>query len=187
MVIDPLTPNVPDSRRAEAPNSFCDELAALVPDLFARALRMAGAPERAEDLVQDSVERAIRFRRTYRPGSNLRAWVYQILFSALVTEHRRNRRERRALGILRMDPCAWTLPDPPVLCASLSASVARALENLPDTFREVVVLVDIEGRSYKCAAMRLGVPVGTIMSRLHRGRRALAAAIRALPVAADAA
>jgi RNA polymerase sigma-70 factor, ECF subfamily len=149
-------------------------LTALTPELFCRALRMARSPEAAEDLVQDTVERAIRFEAQYQPGTNLRAWVYQILFSVFVTRCRRYRRERNALDVLSTDPCAWTMPERAAEMRDLSPPVARALNTLPKAFRDVVVLVDIEELSYKDAAAHLGVPVGTVMSRLHRGRRALA-------------
>jgi RNA polymerase sigma-70 factor (ECF subfamily) len=153
-------------------------LAKLTPELFGRALRMARSPEIAEDLVQDTVERAIRFQDSYQPGTNLRAWVYQILFSVFVTRCRRTRRERNALDVLSTDPCAWTMPDKRAEMVALSPPVARALDQLPQGFRDVVVLVDIEEMAYKDAAKRLGVPVGTVMSRLHRGRKLLAETMR---------
>jgi RNA polymerase sigma-70 factor, ECF subfamily len=156
-------------------------LTALTPELFGRALRLARSQQVAEDLVQDTVERAIRFEAQYQPGTNLRAWVYQILFSVFVTRCRRYRRERNALDVLSTDPCAWTVPEARAEMRELSPPVARALEALPKQFRDVVVLVDIEELSYKDAAKHLGVPVGTVMSRLHRGRRALADAVRPAP------
>jgi len=158
--------------------SFRRNLAALTPELFGRALRMARSPQVAEDLVQDTVERAIRFEAQYQPGTNLRAWVYQILFSVFVTRCRRGRRERNALDVLSSDPCAWTMPEARAEMQDLSPPVARALDALPKGFRDAVVLVDIEELSYKDAAKHLGVPVGTVMSRLHRGRRLLADAVR---------
>jgi RNA polymerase sigma-70 factor, ECF subfamily len=154
-------------------------LAAIAPELFGRALRMARSPALAEDLVQDTVERAIRFEGHYQPGTNLRAWVYQILFSVFVTRCRRNRRERNALEHLSTDPCAWTAPEASAEMSQLSPPMARALDALPKVFRDVVILVDLEEMSYKDAAARLGVPVGTVMSRLYRGRRLLADAVRA--------
>lgn len=154
-------------------------LAALAPELFGRALRMARTPAAAEDLVQDTVERAIRFEAQYQPGTNLRAWVYQILFSVFVTKCRRVRRERNALEVLTTDPCAWTMPEGSAAMHELSPPVQRALDSLPKGFRDAVVLVDLEEMSYKDAAARLDVPVGTVMSRLHRGRRLLAEAMRA--------
>ena len=153
-------------------------LTRLTPELFGRALRMARSPEIAEDLVQDTVERAIRFEGSYQPGTNLRAWLYQILFSVFVTRCRRSRRERNALDVLSTDPCAWTAPDKRADMIALSPPVARALGELPQGFRDVVVLVDIEEMAYKDAARRLGVPVGTVMSRLHRGRKMLAETMR---------
>ena len=153
-------------------------VAKLSPELFGRALRMARSPELAHDLVQDTCERAIRFEAQYQPGTNLRAWVYQILFSVFVTRCRRGRRERNALGVLSSDPCAWTVPEAAASMQELSPPVAGALGELPKGFRDAVVLVDIEELSYKDAASRLGVPVGTVMSRLHRGRRLLAVALR---------
>ena len=156
-------------------------LTALTPELFGRALRLARSQQVAEDLVQDTVERAIRFEAQYQPGTNLRAWVYQILFSVFVTRCRRYRRERNALDVLSTDPCAWTVPEARAEMRELSPPVERALKGLPKQFRDVVVLVDIDELSYKDAAQHLGVPVGTVMSRLHRGRRALADAVRAVP------
>ena len=153
-------------------------LAKLSHELFGRALRMARSPELAQDLVQDTCERAMRFEAQYQPGTNLRAWVYQILFSVFVTRCRRGRRERNALDVLSSDPCAWTMPDAAAVMHDLSPPVAGALDQLPRGFRDAVVLVDIEELSYKDAAQRLGVPVGTVMSRLHRGRRLLAEALR---------
>jgi RNA polymerase sigma-70 factor (ECF subfamily) len=165
-------------------------LVELKADLFGRALRMARCPAKAEDLVQDTVERAIRFESTYQPGTNLRAWVHQILFSVFMTSCRRGRRERDALDVLSTDPCAWTLPEVSgTELRELSPPVARALETLPKSFRDAVVMVDLEELSYKDAAAHLGVPVGTVMSRLHRGRRMLAEVIggKDAPVCAQAA
>ncbi len=155
-----------------------DGLIKLRPELFGKALRLARSREAAEDLVQDTVERAIRFQEQYQPNTNLRAWVHQILFSVFVTRCRRGRRERNALSVLSTDPCAWTAPEARAEMEQLSPPVKRALDGLPKGYRRVVVLVDIEEMSYKAAAKQLRVPIGTVMSRLHRGRRALADAMR---------
>ncbi|MBK8253924.1 MAG: RNA polymerase sigma factor [Polyangiaceae bacterium] len=169
----------PSNNNAAAPQMELRRgLAALAPELFGRALRMARSPHLAEDLVQDTVERAIRFESHYQPGTNLRAWVYQILFSVFVTRCRRNRRERNAMEVLSTDPCAWTAPDAMGEMAGLSPSMLRALDTLPKAFRDAVLLVDLEEMAYKDAAKKLGVPVGTVMSRLHRGRKMLAETIR---------
>jgi RNA polymerase sigma-70 factor (ECF subfamily) len=154
-------------------------LVALLPELRARAIRLCGDRAAADDIAQDAVERALRFADQYQRGTNLRAWAFQILFSVFVTRWRRRRRERNALENLASDPCAWTVPTgfhaPDRGAGSLTQSTLRKLDALPEGFRAVVVMVDIEQRTYRDAALELGVPVGTVMSRLHRGRKLLAA------------
>jgi RNA polymerase sigma-70 factor (ECF subfamily) len=152
-------------------------LVALLPELRGRAARLCGDRALAEDVVQDAVERALRFADQYERGTNLRAWVYQILFSVFITRYRRLRRERNALKHLAGDPCAWTMPNAlpsPESCAPLTKTTCAQLSSLPEGFRAVLVLVDLAELSYREAAIELGVPVGTVMSRLHRGRRLLA-------------
>lgn len=152
-------------------------LEALRPELFARALRLSRSRAHAEDIVQDTMLRALRFEDQFRRGTNLRAWLGQVLMSVFLTDCRRGKRERRALDHLTRDPCAWTKNDPPAPMKGLSAVPLRALAGLPETFRRAVELVDLEELSYRDAAARLGVPVGTVMSRLHRGRKLLAATL----------
>jgi RNA polymerase sigma-70 factor (ECF subfamily) len=163
----------------KAPLDLRAGLAELGPELYGRALRLTRSTAAAEDLVQDTVERAMRFEASYEPGTNLRAWVYQILFSVFVTRCRRSRRERNALASLASDPCAWTLRETAAPWTELSPPVARALASIPEAFREAVVLVDLHELPYKEAARKLDVPVGTVMSRLFRGRRLLATAFGA--------
>jgi RNA polymerase sigma-70 factor, ECF subfamily len=160
-----------------------------LPELRARGLRLTQNAAAAQDLVQDTVERALRFEGQYEPGSNLRAWLHQILSSVFITRCRRRRRERCALQILGQDPCSWALPDGIAAAGDLSPPTARALAALPAGFRQAVELVDIADLSYRDAAEAIGVPLGTVMSRLHRGRRMLAesladARVRPLPEAA---
>jgi RNA polymerase sigma-70 factor, ECF subfamily len=157
--------------------SFQRGLVVLVPELRGRACRLCGDPATADDIVQDTIERALKFARQYEEGTNLRAWVYQILFSVFITRYRRTRRERNALRVLASDPCAWTLPErfaPPEVGASLSPRTQGRLDALPESFRQVLKLVDLDSLTYREAASELGVPVGTVMSRLHRGRKLLA-------------
>ncbi|HEY8041393.1 MAG TPA: RNA polymerase sigma factor [Polyangiaceae bacterium] len=155
-------------------------LVELMPELRARAVRLCGGDRAgADDVVQDSIERALRFADQYERGTNLRAWAFQILFSVFVTRWRRRRRERNALENLGSDPCAWTVPagftPPDAGPGALTRSTRLKLDALPEGFRAVVVMVDLEQRSYRDAARELGVPVGTVMSRLHRARKLLAA------------
>ena len=153
-------------------------LASCFPELYRRALRLGRSEEVANDLVQDTFERALRFESQYEPGSNLKAWLQRILLSVFVTRCRRSRRERYALENLTHDPCAWTSFEQPNAVQELSSPVARAVAALPPHFREALELVDIGELSYRDAADIIGVPLGTVMSRLHRGRRLLADALR---------
>jgi len=158
-------------------------LVALVPELRGRAIRLCGDRATADDLVQDTIERALRFSGQFVHGTNLRGWAFQILFSVFVSGWRRRRRERKAVECLTDDPCAWTwpsaLPSPDSGDGALLPSTRRKIDALPEGFRAVVVMVDLEERSYREAARALGVPVGTVMSRLHRGRKLLAAQMAA--------
>jgi RNA polymerase sigma-70 factor (ECF subfamily) len=152
-------------------------LVELLPELRGRACRLCGDPTTADDIVQDTVERALKFAKQYERGTNLRAWVYQILFSVFITRYRRSRRDKNALRVLASDPCAWTVPErfsAPDACVALTATTQVKLDALPETFRIVLKLVDLDERTYREAAHELGVPVGTVMSRLHRGRKLLA-------------
>jgi RNA polymerase sigma-70 factor (ECF subfamily) len=162
--------------------AFARALTEVAPLLRARALQLTGSAAAADDLVQDAVERALRFESQYQRGTNLRAWVQQILFSLFVTKYRRARRERVALASLAADPLAWTCPErfaSPETGLSLTPAAETALGELPAGFQRAIRLVDLEERSYREAADELGVPVGTVMSRLHRGRRLLASRLAA--------
>jgi RNA polymerase sigma-70 factor (ECF subfamily) len=167
----------------EADRAFARALAALAPDLRARALRLCRDGAAADDLVQDAIERALRFRAQFQPGTNLRSWAQTIVFSVFVTGYRRRRREREAVRALTVDPCAWTLPeggDAHAVEASaleVSPPMRRALDTLPAAYREILMLVDVSELSYRDAAAHLRIPVGTVMSRLHRARKQLAGAL----------
>lgn len=155
--------------------TFRVELAQAGKALAGRALRLTRNAVEAQDLVQETLLRALRFESSYQPGTNLKAWLNQVMFSVFVTRCRKLKRERRALDALTFDPCAWTHRDAAPVSQGLTRSVQGALDAIPPQFAQAVALVDIEEQSYKDAATRLGVPVGTVMSRLFRGRRLLAA------------
>ena len=171
-------PQLCESRSQSFNEELRAKLPALLPGLNARALLLCKRKSEANDLVQDTLLRALCFESGYQPESNLRGWLQQILFSVFITRCRKSTRERRALGSLASDPCAWTQPEAPLAVRqSLTRPVSRALDALPTQFSAVVRLVDLEERSYKDAAVELSVPVGTVMSRLFRGRRLLAEAL----------
>lgn len=161
------------------PSALTNALVALLPDLRTRALRLCRDPALADDVVQDTFERALRFSATFVEGTQPRAWAMQILFSVFVTRWRRRRRERRALEKLGADPCAWTTPSgfaaPDAGNGAWLPGTRRTFDALPERFRTVLVLVDLERQSYRDAAQTLGVPIGTVMSRVHRARKLLGA------------
>jgi RNA polymerase sigma-70 factor (ECF subfamily) len=178
------TPN-PDCRTLEVRNGLTEHL----PSLRAHAYRRTRSRVEANDVVQEAALRALAFAWSFEPGTNVRAWLHQVLESVFVSQCRKRTRERRAFDALGRDPCAWTQKDAAPAMLALSPRVSRALDELPAGFRDVVRLVDIQELSYREAAERLQVPVGTVMSRLFRGRRLLAAELaesEAVPAACAA-
>jgi RNA polymerase sigma-70 factor (ECF subfamily) len=149
-----------------------------LPSLRAHARRLTKDFAAANDLLQDTALRALSFAWSFEPGSNVRAWLHQVMESLFLSACRKGARERRAHDALVRDPCSWMRNEPIAPAVALSPRVRGALSALPQGFREVLVLVDVNELAYKDAARRLGVPLGTVMSRLHRGRRLLAARLQ---------
>jgi RNA polymerase sigma-70 factor (ECF subfamily) len=147
------------------------------PTLLAHARRLTGHRSEAEDVLQDTFCRALEFAHGFAAGTNVKAWLHQVLQSVFLTRCRRRTRERRTLDAAFHDPCCWMRAEHAPSMLELSPPVQSALEGLPSGFRDVVRLVDVEDRSYRDAASALAVPLGTVMSRLHRGRRLLASAL----------
>lgn len=161
------------ARSLEVQRGLCEHWSALE----RHALRRARSRDTALDLVQETALRALSFAWSFEPGTNLRAWLHQVLDSVFLTQCRKRTRERRAFDALNVDPCAWPKQENQPAMQRMTPSVTRALDELPQSFREVVRLVDVEELSYRDAADTLRVPLGTVMSRLHRGRRLLATAL----------
>ena len=150
-------------------------LAELLPQLRLRALKLCRDRDLAEDLLQETALRALSFEDSYKSDTNLKAWLHQVLFSVFVTRCRRRRRSNRFVVEHAADPNLWCgVREPSRPNEGLSPPVERAIQALPRQFGQVVVLVDLHDMSYGEAAAHLGVPIGTVMSRLHRGRRLLA-------------
>jgi RNA polymerase sigma-70 factor, ECF subfamily len=146
----------------------------VLPQLRLRALKLCRDRDAADDLLQETVLRALSFESSYQANTNLKAWLYQVMFSVFITRCRRRRRNSRFVAEHSADPNLWCgNPEPVKPRESLSPPVERAIESLPTQFGQVVVLVDLHDLSYSEAAEQLGVPIGTVMSRLHRGRRLL--------------
>lgn len=153
--------------------------------LYRIGLRLSGSPQAAEDLVQETYLRALRNHRSFRPGTNLAAWLATILRNIYLDGVRRAR--RRPLAEPLDDATDYYLYNRLAEQAEISqealldrlsrSDVLDSLAELPANFREVVVLVDIGDFSYADAAEILDIPIGTVMSRLHRGRRLLKRAL----------
>ena len=140
-----------------------------VPELTRAALRLARDPALADDLMQESLTRAWQARERFQAGTNARAWMHRILFNTYINHYRQKRRETEAMLELRYAP--KPLRREP--CEELGDEVRAALAALSPEFREAVLLVDLDDMSYQDAAETLACPVGTVMSRLHRGRKQL--------------
>ena len=148
--------------------------------LFAVALRLTRDPHDAEDLVQDALVRGLAAWDRFAKGTNCRAWLVRILTNRFISGYRRNATARRyvcheeAACAVREQLAAADDGDAVAVTAyPLCDQVVAALGDLPPDFRRVVTLCDVQGLSYREAARRIGCPVGTVMSRLHRARRAL--------------
>jgi RNA polymerase sigma-70 factor (ECF subfamily) len=157
--------------------------------LYATALRLTRNPADAEDLVQDTFVKALRFSDRFQAGTNLKAWLYTILLNTW-----RNRRRDAARDTVDVDsakveaaagatdgPAAMETPEQILLRATVREDLQAALDELPEVFREAVWLRDVEEFTYAEIAGMLGIPIGTVMSRISRGRRLLFERLTASP------
>jgi RNA polymerase sigma-70 factor (ECF subfamily) len=185
------TESLPETEPPSEANGVPDEdfeagVLAQLDSLYRTALRMTNNQQEAEDLVQETMLKAFRFAHTYHPGTNLRAWLFRILNTSAINRYRK----------LASHPTPTSLPEgeefylynqirdlsgqelsqgaeEEVLSQYLDEDVYTALNELPYNFRMPVILADIEGLSYKEIAEALQIPIGTVMSRISRGRRQL--------------
>jgi RNA polymerase sigma-70 factor, ECF subfamily len=175
----PATLNEEDVQR------FQRDALPLLDSLYGAALRMTRNPADAEDLVQETMLRAYRSFDRFEPGTNLKAWLFRILTNAYINTYRKKQREPQKVSqdqiedfdlyqeLKDHDPDLTRTPENIVLDSLVDSDILEAIEDLPEQFRLAVVLSDIEGFSYAEMAEIMDVPMGTVMSRLHRGRRAL--------------
>ena len=172
------------SRRPPGPDPFETQVLTHIDALYGVACRLTKSPLDAEDLVQDTLVKAVRARGQYQPGTNLKAWLFKILTNTFINKHRRGGLEKVVLDGPDADPLAdgWVSaasmralrdPETQALRPIVEEEVRRALDELPEEFRVAVVFSDVEEFSYKEISEMMGCPVGTVMSRLHRGRRLL--------------
>jgi RNA polymerase sigma-70 factor (ECF subfamily) len=164
---------------------FEEDALELADQMYRVARRLVGSKEEAEDLVQDTYARAFRSWRSFRPGTNLRAWLFRILTNLNIDRGRREQRTPDTQPIEESDYYLYNrleengaAEDVDEVVERLSQdSIVQALSAVPHNFRDVIVLVDIGDFSYQDAAQILDIPIGTVMSRLHRGRRTLKQAL----------
>jgi RNA polymerase sigma-70 factor, ECF subfamily len=164
---------------------FERDTAPLLDSLYGAALRMTRNPADAEDLVQETMMRAYRAFDRFEEGTNLKAWLFRIMTNAYINIYRKRQREPQQVSqdevedfdlyqeLKSHDPQYEATPENIVLDRLLDADIVSAIEDLPDQFRLAVILSDIEGFTYAEMAEIMDVPMGTVMSRLHRGRKAL--------------
>ena len=169
----------PTEEHDESRTRFERDVVPQLSQLYPAALRMTRNPTDAEDLVQETSVKAYAAFHQFRPGTNLRAWLNRILTTTFINVYRKRKRApQQALG---GDLQEWQMSadrlSPPVPSAEAEAldrttdsDLLRALRGLPNEFRTAVYLADIEGYAYKEIAELMGTPIGTVMSRLHRGR-----------------
>jgi RNA polymerase sigma-70 factor (ECF subfamily) len=154
--------------------------------MYGAALRMTRNASDAEDLLQETALKAYQGFAQFQPGTNLKAWLYRILTNAYISGYRKSRRQPVAVSADgggdfslydQLADAGVGSPEQDLLDRIPEEEVKRALEGLPDQFRMAVLLADVEGFSYKEIAEITDVSIGTVMSRLHRGRKALQRAL----------
>jgi RNA polymerase sigma-70 factor (ECF subfamily) len=183
-----MSPQTTTEGEAALRARFERDVLPLLSSLYGAALRMTRNPADAEDLVQETYLRAYRGFAGFQEGTNLKAWLYRILTNSYINTYRKRQREPQIVdGPDDIDE--WYLFDrlgsrsvegsaeEEVLERIPDEDVKRALESLPENFRMPVMLADVEGFSYKEIAEIMDTPIGTVMSRLHRGRKALEKAL----------
>jgi len=168
-----------------ATDTFESDALAFLDALYRTALRMTRSEADAEDLVQETYIKAFRFREQFTPGTNLKAWLFRILTNTFINSYRRRQSQPefteledvdefslyKRMSDLRTSSSSGN-PETEFLDGLVDSEVKDALTELPEKFRSVVLL-DVEGFSYKEIAEMLDIPIGTVMSRLHRGRKFL--------------
>ena len=164
-----------------SPDSFESQALPHLDTLYRVALRLTGEPAAAQDLVQDTMLRALAAWKSFRPGSNARAWLVTILRNQFINGWRSAKRAPTGVDMDAIpEPADPKDPDPEGRFFSelVDEEVTAAVDELPDDFREVLVLSDMEGLPYAEIAESLGIPVGTVKSRLFRARRILQLRLR---------
>jgi RNA polymerase sigma-70 factor (ECF subfamily) len=170
--------------KSHAQREFEAEALVHLDALHAHALRLTRSPADADDLVQETFVKALRFYDRFERGSNLKAWLLRIQFNAFVNKYRRRVKEYQVAESMSQEPAgdatvgasalrAMLDPEGGALRSLVANEISAALSSLPEEHRTVVLLADVEELSYKEIADVIGCPIGTVMSRLHRARKTL--------------
>ncbi len=170
--------------------NFQDDAMQFAPQLYSAALRMTRNPADAEDVVQETFLKAYRAYASFEAGTNLKAWLYRILTNTYINRYRKQSRRPDEVDLGEVEdlylyrkisaantPDSLKSAEEAVLEGLVDEDVKAAVEALPERFRMPVLLADVEGFSYKEIAEIMDVPIGTVMSRLHRGRKQLQKAL----------
>lgn len=174
----------PSAARPRNVDSFAEEAVGHLDALYSVACKLTRNPAEAEDLVQDTLLKAMKAREQFHAGTNLKAWLFRILTNTFINKYRRGGLERSVLEGPDADPLVdgWVSastmrqlrdPEQQALQPIVEGEVQRALDQLPTEFKLAVILCDVEEFSYEEIAQIMGCPIGTVMSRLHRGRKLL--------------
>lgn len=180
----------PVSASPGAGDGFAQAALSYLDSLYGTALRLTRRAQNAEDLVQDTYLKAFRSAHQFEPGTNLKAWLFTILHNTYRNMRRHDGRSPVDVDSEAVDRAADAAgldhtPEQLLTRATLDADVQAALESLPEAFRQAVWLRDVEELSYADIARVLDVPIGTVMSRISRGRRQLYEALQARRVDVD--
>ena len=170
--------------------TFVEDAMDFMPSLYSAALRMTRNPSDAEDLVQETYLKAYRAYGSFQQGTNLKAWLYRILTNSYINAYRSRQRRPEESDVEDVEDLylyhrlnslgptgSGRSAEEEALERFTDDEVKAAIESLPEAFRIAVLLADVEGFSYKEIAEITDVPIGTVMSRIHRGRRALQKAL----------
>ncbi len=173
---------------ALSPEEFEREALSHIDALYSGALRLTRHQHDAEDLVQDTYVRAFRASTSFKAGTNMRAWLFRIMHNAFISSYRKAQRRPKESGGEQVED--WQLAraashestglrsaETEALALLPEGDIQDALNDLRDDYREAVYLADVEGFSYKEIAEIMGTPIGTVMSRIHRGRGLLRASL----------
>ncbi len=182
------------AKRSRVEQEFQEEILVHLDALYATGLRLCRTPSDAEDLVQEACLKAYRFFHQYERGTNARAWVFRILVNTFINRYRKKRSESQVISGLDLaehqerllqpkEMEVWSDPEVAFFQRKVGSEVIEALEYLSDDFRMVVLLADFQEFTYREIADLMGIPIGTVMSRLYRARRALQARLYEYAVA----